>query len=70
MGLRPFLVLLFKFLVFVCDASLRADAGHRADDRVIIVRTGLRPGKHKAGETLSKILRNSTSWYFKSSSFF
>ena len=35
MGLRPFLVLLFKFLVFVYDASLRADAGHRADDRVI-----------------------------------
>ena len=31
-------------IVFVCDASLRADAGHRADDRVIIVRTGLRPG--------------------------
>ena len=31
-------------IVFIRDASLRADAGHRADDRVIIVRTGLRPG--------------------------
>ena len=31
-------------MVFVCDAGQKADAGQRADDRVIIVHTGLRPG--------------------------
>ena len=48
MNLRFWVIIIAKkmlvLMVFVCDASLRADAGHRADDRVIIVRTRLRPG--------------------------
>ena len=35
--------------MFVCDASLRADADYRADDRVIIVHTELSPGSTKQG---------------------
>ena len=35
---------LYILVVIVYDAGQWADAGHRADDRVFIVRTGLRPG--------------------------